>query len=197
MLALLGMSLSALAQDTGSRLTEDADGDGFTVLEGDCNDAAPGMNPSRPEVCFDEIDNDCNSLADEFCDDSIRLGSLSGGGYITIGIDRRLLYAHRLAFLYMTGGLPKEDVDHINRVRSDNRWPNLRAATRSENLRNTTARSGSSGRLGVTWHKGAKKWAAQGRLDGRHIHLGLFADLEEAAEAARKWRKYTFGETAV
>lgn len=87
MLVLLGMSLSALAQDTGDggRLDEDRDGDGFTVGEGDCNDDAAAINPGRAEVCFDEVDNDCNFLADELCDDTIRLGSLGGGGACTGG----------------------------------------------------------------------------------------------------------------
>ncbi len=87
MLVLLGLALSAFAQDTGDdgTLDQDRDGDGFTVREGDCDDDAPAVNPNRVEVCFDEIDNDCNFLADELCDDSIRLGSLSGGGACTGG----------------------------------------------------------------------------------------------------------------
>lgn len=42
----------------------------------------------------------------------------------------------RLAFLYMTGHWPEWDVDHKNRKRGDDRWKNLREATRSQNLRN-------------------------------------------------------------
>ena len=42
----------------------DDDGDGFTEIEGDCNDANPLINPSATEVC-DGIDNDCNTLTDD------------------------------------------------------------------------------------------------------------------------------------
>lgn len=53
-------------------------------------------------------------------------GNLHPSGYIRIGIDSKEYRAHRLAFLYMEGYIPENDVDHINRVRDDNRWKNLR-----------------------------------------------------------------------
>ena len=49
-------------------------------------------------------------------------------GYILIGIDKRLYYAHRLAFLWMTKQWPEKEVDHINLDKADNRWANLRPA---------------------------------------------------------------------
>src|ERR1019366_2534525 len=57
-------------------------------------------------------------------------------GYIRIGVDGCYYRAHRLAFLYMTGQFSKGEVDHMNLDKSDNRWANLRAATRSENMGN-------------------------------------------------------------
>lgn len=67
---------------------------------------------------------------------SFRRNYVAGGqmlnGYITIGVGKPYL-AHRLAFLYMTGQFPTNQVDHINRIRNDNRWCNLRDATSSEN----------------------------------------------------------------
>lgn len=57
-------------------------------------------------------------------------------GYRMGGLLGRQYSVHRLAFLYMTGEWPKADVDHVNRVRSDNRWANMREATRSQNLAN-------------------------------------------------------------
>ncbi len=65
----------------------DLDGDGVTVLEGDCRDALPEDDalavevfPGATEVCGDGIDNDCNGLADDGCTMSAALGSLGGGG---------------------------------------------------------------------------------------------------------------------
>ncbi|MEM6925285.1 MAG: putative metal-binding motif-containing protein [Myxococcota bacterium] len=64
--------------DTG--LLVDADDDGFTVGDGDCDDTDADINPGRTEVCEDRIDNDCDGLFDEECDYRIRMASLRGAG---------------------------------------------------------------------------------------------------------------------
>lgn len=71
--------------DSGLDPATDVDADGWSLGEGDCDDGDPEVNPGRPDVCFDRIDNDCSSLADEGCDNSARLGSLGGGGACTGG----------------------------------------------------------------------------------------------------------------
>lgn len=65
------------------------------------------------------------------------VGSLDSYGYRGCRIDSKNYRLHRLAFLYMTGVFPSEEIDHINRIRDDNRWVNLRLATRSENQHNS------------------------------------------------------------
>ena len=122
-----------------------------------------------------------------------RAGRRDGKGYIQIGIDGVKRLAHRLAFLYMTGEIPAV-VDHVDRVRDDNSWRNLRPATPRENEGNKGLRAdNTSGRRGVSWHRLTGKWVVQGRRDGRVIHLGLFTSLEEAAAAAQAWREENFG----
>lgn len=122
-----------------------------------------------------------------------RAGSPNRDGYIQIKIGGVLRAAHRLAFLYMTGEIPSE-VDHINRVRDDNQWPNLRPATRRENAGNKgPQRNNASGHRGVTWHKQHGKWLARGMRDGRMFHLGYFTSLEAAAAVTQKWREENFG----
>src|ERR1700674_1345685 len=64
-----------------------------------------------------------------------QVGWLRPDGYIGIGLDYHEYLAHRLAWLYVTGEWPI-DVDHENTCRSDNRWDNLREASRSQNMRN-------------------------------------------------------------
>ena len=123
-----------------------------------------------------------------------RAGSPDSKGYILIKIDGVLRRAHRLAFLYMTGGAPPEFVDHINRVKDDNRWVNLRPATSRENKGNVgLRRDNTSGHRGVSWDKRARKWMAFGTRDGRKIHLGYFDSLDGAAAAAQAWREESFG----
>lgn len=118
----------------------------------------------------------------------IAVGSVAGfvkrNGYIYIGIDKKYHRAHRLAWLYVHGNFPEADIDHINRVRNDNRITNLRAATRSENLQNRPKQSNNtSGVPGVCWHKRRQKWCAYIKHLGREVHIGYYNTLEEAATA--------------
>ena len=105
-------------------------------------------------------------------------------GYRMICVCGHRYKEHRLAWLYMTGAWPEHDIDHINGVRSDNRWANLREATRSQNKANQgPQRNNTSGFKGVCWDKQAQQWKVRITKDGRHIFLGLF-DAPEAAHAA-------------
>ena len=105
-------------------------------------------------------------------------------GYIHIGIDGRRYYAHRLAWLYMTGAFPKEQIDHKNADRSDNRWSNLREATQFQNNANARrSKRNKSGFKGVSWAKKHKKWTAHISVEGRQINLGLFDDASVAHAA--------------
>ena len=110
-----------------------------------------------------------------------KAGSKNGRGYIIVRVDRLLHRANRLAWLYMTGSWPPGDIDHINGDRADDRWGNLRPATRSQNNANgRRPRDNTSGFKGVSWHRGCNKWQAGIGVGGRRRHLGLF-DTPEAA----------------
>jgi hypothetical protein len=113
--------------------------------------------------------------------------------YIHIGVHQKRYKAHRLAFLYMTGSLPKYQVDHINGNGTDNRFVNLRLVDNLENSRNTKKRDdNTSGISGVNWHKQTKKWRARINVKGKSIHLGLY-DKIESAIAARKQAIVDYG----
>jgi hypothetical protein len=121
-------------------------------------------------------------------------GRVCAKGYGQIQISGKKHSSHRLAFLYMVGSIPKE-VDHINRVKDDNRWSNLRPATRQQNQANSSlSRNNKSGYRGVFWNKKDGKWRASIQFEGKHKHLGLFASKHEAykvyVEASLKY----FGE---
>lgn len=114
-------------------------------------------------------------------------GCLQNNGYIKIVIDFQDFLAHRLAFLYMDGEFPPNDVDHINGCRSDNSWANLRSATRLENMRNKRLLdSNKSGVTGVSWNKRSKKWRAQITVNYQVIYIGHFRDMADAIKARKR-----------
>lgn len=76
------------------------------------------------------------------------------------------------------------EVDHINRNRLDNRRANLRVVNHSQQMQNTPAWGSSSRFRGVVLHKGARKWMARVRSDGRLINGGCFTSEIDAAEVA-------------
>jgi len=123
-------------------------------------------------------------------------GSLDRDGYFIISIDGTRYFAHRLAWLYMTSAWPKDDIDHINGSPSDNRWENLRAATRSQNLANTSRfRNNTTGFKGVTRIKNGK-YVAQIKVKQQRIYLGCFTFPEDAHTAYVIAARGYFGEFA-
>jgi hypothetical protein len=119
-------------------------------------------------------------------------GQLRPDGYIQIKMDGRYFLAHRVAWVWMTGEWPKNDIDHQNRNRSDNRFLNLREATRKQNRANASIRSNnSSGVAGVFYlvRKDGRspRWEASGRENGKKKRLGFFKNKEDAIAARRQW----------
>ncbi len=111
-------------------------------------------------------------------------GSIKKDGYVCIMIDKKAYTAHRLAWFYMTGEWPKNQIDHINHVRSDNRFSNLREATNEENSRNLKLFSNNrSGFSGVSWNKRHKKWYSKITINKKEKFLGSFDKKEDAIKA--------------
>lgn len=112
-----------------------------------------------------------------------RAGSISTKGYRRISIQRKRYAAHRLAWLYMTGSWPKGEIDHINGVRDDNRWVNLRDVPLIFNAHNKTMRPNRCGHQGVYITQSKRQWMARIYVNRKAIHLGAF-DNPIAAQAA-------------
>jgi hypothetical protein len=106
---------------------------------------------------------------------------------------RRLIYMHRLIL-----NTPDDmEVDHINLNGLDNRRCNIRNCTRSQNVENTSVRrDNNSGKKGVGWKKSNQKWIARINQNGKHIHIGCYDNLDEAADAYYKKSVELFGEFA-
>lgn len=116
-------------------------------------------------------------------------------GYMAIKVNYRRYYAHRLAWLYMTGQWPTEQIDHINLDRADNRWVNLRAATAQQNIRNRNVmRTSTTGIKGVYRHR--KRYRALIGIDGKQVNLGHFEDAKQAAAVRLNAERHHFKEFA-
>lgn len=108
---------------------------------------------------------------------------------------------HRLAWLYVYGAWPKNQIDHIDGDKSNNRIANLRDVTNSENSQNRygpTSWNKSSRLLGVTFHKKTGKWMAAIRKGNLRKHIGLFQNAEDAHAAYLKEKAilHPYGEIA-
>jgi hypothetical protein len=115
-----------------------------------------------------------------------KIGDEAGGmnkstGYWRIRVDGVQHYAHRLAWLYVTGTWPESDIDHINHNKVDNRFINLRKVTHQENQKNKIKyKKNKSGVSGVRWISDRNVWKAQICNNGEMIVLGRFEDKFEA-----------------
>jgi len=113
-----------------------------------------------------------------------KAGTNHGDGYLTVEVRGVAYYVHRLAWLLATGYEPQNQIDHINRDRSDNRLVNLRDVTRSVNLQNSkTFVTNKCGRKCVQYHGQSGKWRARITLNGRRFSLGLHDTADAAHEA--------------
>lgn len=115
---------------------------------------------------------------------------LDKDGYRIVSVRGQNVGAHRLIWFMHHGSLP-EEVDHINGDRADNRIENLRASTHRENCRNRkTYSSNTSGKKGVYYHEGKKRW--QVYVDGKMV--GSYYTKEHASKMRDYYAKKAHGE---
>lgn len=123
----------------------------------------------------------------------VKVGAIAGekrrNGYVSLGVFGTRIPAHRLAWIFVYGVHPENDIDHINGMRSDNAIANLRDVTRQVNLQNVKVAQANNltGFLGVSKHRqrgdGTTKFVARIGHDYKKKHIGVF-DTPEAAHAA-------------
>ena len=120
-------------------------------------------------------------------------GTILGSGYEGIRVLGKSYLAHRLAWLYTHGEWPKNQIDHVNHNKLDNRIINLREVTQQENTKNQALyKNNKSGVAGVHWCKISKKWVVQVGIRKKRIKLGYFLDKFEAI-CARKSAEKKYG----
>lgn len=124
----------------------------------------------------------------------VNVGDVAGNqkhrsGYIYLYVNKKTYSAHRLAFLYVTGEIPKQ-VDHIDHNRKNNKWSNLAPANSTINNKNASLRKdNTSGHVGVEYRSDNNKWRVLINLNGKRITVGHFHSKLAAIEARKNAEK--------
>jgi len=119
--------------------------------------------------------------ANRYYDEGLQkiIGKPRPDGYIYPQINGTHVLHHRIiaaCYLGLDIADLKVEVDHINRIKTDNRLVNLRLVTCQQNHFNLGAK-------GYCWNKRARKWQAQIRINGKNKHLGYYDHEEDAHQA--------------
>ena len=124
----------------------------------------------------------------------VKIGSVAGAnhsrGYLQCSIDGKLYLCHRLAWLYITGEFPLDQIDHISGNKKDNRILNLRDVNNTTNQQNIKTCKSNNKLVVLGVHSSRGKFKAEIRINGKKKQLGHFQtpELANAAylEAKRK-----------
>lgn len=124
------------------------------------------------------------------------IGYLSPDGYRYLRVNGKRYLEHRLAWFHVHGTWPSE-IDHINGAKDDNRFVNLREATRSQNMANgPRQKNNTSGVRGVHFDKANRRWMAYIQVDGKFKNLGRFDSMDAATAARNEASRKAFGDFA-
>lgn len=117
-------------------------------------------------------------------------------GYFGVSYDGVSYLAHRLIFLLVDGTLPEKDVDHINGIKTDNRFSNLRKVTRQQNTFNRSKNLNKDLPKNVYLHKPSGRYQVKMKINKETRHFGYYDDLELAEFVAQEVQAKYHGEYA-
>ena len=137
-------------------------------------------------------------IKDNIC--GIKIGDIAGclkqDGYHYIGINYNRYKRSRLAWLYVYGYFPESNIDHIDRIKDNDKIKNLREVSQSCNVRNSSLlKTNKSGVKGVNIPTRAPEyWIATGRINNKSKTLYYGPDLFKAICARKSFENKYYGQ---
>lgn len=130
----------------------------------------------------------------EMVGDKKVLSGVNSKGYMIAKILGHAYPLHQIAWYMHYSSMPLRpmEIDHVNRIKTDNRICNLRAVSKRINNKNKNFKP-KYGELGITWRKDVKRFVVKRRVNNKTVHAGFFEkhELKQARQAARKLDRVT------
>jgi hypothetical protein len=122
------------------------------------------------------------------CPVGVVAGRTEKDGYFRVTYNGVHYYAHRIIWLMQTGDFPKEEIDHVDGNRTNNRLENLREANSRQNKLNTRRQREGKARYTHYWRKTGKWHAVTPKIKGKkRQYLGSYETMAEASAVAEAW----------
>ena len=130
-------------------------------------------------------DNQSGNLYQNKKRPKIKIGALAGGltkkGYRYIQLKGKKYPAHHIVWLLETGNLPKNQIDHIDGDKENNKFSNLREVTNKQNTENRgKQKNNKTGYKGVSFNNKLQKYIAQIQHNYKPIYIGKYETAYEA-----------------
>lgn len=115
-------------------------------------------------------------------------------GYVEIGHQGAKFLEHHLVFFYFYGYVPAM-IDHADTIRDNNKIENLREATASQNMWNTSGHKHKKSGLpkGVFHHGNSERFRAQVMVSRKLYTKSGFISVEDALDWLKKMRERLHG----
>jgi hypothetical protein len=131
-------------------------------------------------VLFNKITRSNKAIKDK------PVGNLNTTGALQVKVNSKCYLVHRVIWLMTYGNFPKNQIDHVNGVKTDNRIENLRECESFENSQNRIVHKNNKSKLQGVWEHKPGIWRAEIMIKGKKIYLGLHKSPELAHEAYLK-----------
>ena len=120
-------------------------------------------------------------------------GTRNASGHLVVRFDGVTYLCHRVIWVWMTGKMPTNEIDHKDLDGSNNRWKNLREATHAQNNQNKRPQKNNRSQVKGARQLPGGRWQAYISIKRRFVQIGIFDSQQEASEAYQAAAKAQYG----